>query len=236
VIEETVGCGVDLPPHHAYPRQLAPSPDDPQAEAAAEDEGAAQGGAPYRSHVSARGAAFRRRHRIHGSFALYGGRIDPGKGCEELIEYFATYVAEEGEASLVLMGHKLMPLPEEPFINFAGLLSEQERMQALEAATVVICPSPYESLSLLALEALATGTPILCNARSEVLVDHCLRSNGGLFYADRDEFAECLRLLVGDERLRASMGRSGRDYVRRNYRWDVVLGKFDRIIAGVRSV
>ena len=113
------------------------------------------------------------------------------------------------------MGLKLMPLPEEPFINFAGMLSEQERLQALEAATVVVCPSPYESLSLIALEALAVGTPILCNARSDVLVDHCLRSNGGLFYRDRDEFVECLKLLVADERLRAAMGRSGREYVRK---------------------
>ena len=186
--------------------------------------------------MSSRGASFRRRHRIHGPFALYGGRIDPGKGCEELIEYFSAYVNDGGEASLVLMGLKLMPLPEEPFINFAGMLSDQERLQALEAATIVVCPSPYESLSLIALEALAVGTPILCNARSDVLVDHCLRSNGGLFYRDRDEFVECMKLLVADERLRAAMGRSGREYVRRNYRWDVVLGKLDRMIARVRSV
>ena len=58
----------------------------------------------FQSHVSARGASFRRRHRIHGPFALYGGRIDPGKGCEELIEYFSTYVQDGGDASLVLMG------------------------------------------------------------------------------------------------------------------------------------
>ena len=90
---------------------------------------------------------------------LYGGRIDPGKGCEELIEYFSTYVQEGGDASLVLMGVKLMPLPEEPFIRFAGRLSDQERLQALEAATVVVVPSPYESLSLLALESFAVGTP-----------------------------------------------------------------------------
>ena len=64
----------------------------------------------------------------------------PGKGCEELIEYFSTYVEEGGEATLVLMGVKLMPLPEEPFIRFAGLLSEHERLQALEAATVVVVP------------------------------------------------------------------------------------------------
>ena len=193
-----MGCGVDLPPHHAYPR-AAGQPDQADQQNAepspGESDETAGGGDSGRfpSHVSSRGASFKRRHRIHGPFALYGGRIDPGKGCEELIEYFSTYVAAGGNASLVLMGLKLMPLPEEPFINFAGMLSEQERLQALEAATVVVCPSPYESLSLIALEALAVGTPILCNARSDVLVDHCLRSNGGLFYRDRDEFVECMK-------------------------------------------
>ena len=228
-----MGCGVDIPPHHAYPRSSS-QPDrtveaSQEAETAAltENEDTTEGGGRFPSHVSSRGASFRRRHRIHGPFALYGGRIDPGKGCEELIEYFSAYVGDGGEASLVLMGLKLMPLPEEPFINFAGMLSDQERLQALEAATIVVCPSPYESLSLIALESLAVGTPILCNARSDVLVDHCLRSNGGLFYRDRDEFVECMKLLVADERLRAAMGRSGREYVRRNYRWDVVLGKLD---------
>src|SRR5262249_20358166 len=126
-------------------------------------------------------------------------------------------------------------LPEEPFITFAGLLSERERMQALEAATVVIVPSPFESLSLLALEAFAVGTPILANARSEVLVEHCLNGNAGLFYVNRDEFIEALKLLVGDPRLRAAMGRNGREYVRKNYRWDVVLGKYERTLAKVRQ-
>ena len=50
------------------------------------------------------GAAFRRRHRLHGPFVLYGGRIDPGKGCEELLEYFSDYVKEGGDATLALMG------------------------------------------------------------------------------------------------------------------------------------
>ena len=134
------------------------------------------------------------------------------------------------------MGVKLMPLPEEPFIRFAGRLSDQERLQALEAATVVVVPSPYESLSLLALESFAVGTPILANARSEVLVDHCHRSNAGLFYADRDEFTECLKLLVADHRLRAAMGRNGRQYVRQNYRWDVILASDVRGAQQVRAM
>src|SRR5206468_10548398 len=157
---------------------------------------------------------------------VYGGRIDPGKGCEELMQYFSEYVKEGGEATLALMGVKLMSLPEEPYVRFAGLLSDRERLQALEAATVVVCPSPYESLPLLALESFSASTPLRANARSPVLVEHCVRSNAGLYYADRDEFVECLKLLVGEGHLRAAMGRNGREYIRRHYRWDVVLGKY----------
>ena len=238
LIEEVVGVGVDLPQQPPYPRLQTSVDEEP---ATAQDGGAdaaAEDGAPGRafpSHLMARGAMFRRRHRLHGSIVLYGGRIDPGKGCEELIHYYSEYAKEGGDATLVLMGVKLMALPEDPFIRFAGLLTDRERLQALEAATVVVCPSPYESLSLLALEALAVGTPVLANARSAVLVEHCVRSNGGLYYADRDEFVECLKLLIGDERLRAGLGRNGREYIRRNYRWDVVLGKYDRIFARVRN-
>ncbi len=161
--------------------------------------------------------------------ALYGGRIDPGKGCEELIEYFSSYVKEGGDASLVLMGVKLMPLPEEPFIRFAGRLSDQERLQALEAATVVVVPSPYESLSLLALESFAVGTPVLCNARSEVLVEHCRKSNAGLYYADRDEFVEVPE--AAGRRPTACAPPSAATAATtsaRNYRWDVILAKYEQ--------
>jgi glycosyltransferase involved in cell wall biosynthesis len=240
VIEETVGCGVDLPQHQRYPRPRgseAEDQTDPGAGGPAGAEGDDESGAApvHRTRLQERGAMFRRRHRLHGPFALYGGRIDKGKGCEELLEYFQTYVQEGGDASLVLMGVKLMPLPDDPLVNFAGMLSERERVQALEAATVVVVPSPYESLSLLALEAFAVGTPILANARSEVLVDHCRRSNAGLYYADRDEFTGCLKLLVADDRLRAEMGRNGRDYVRHHYRWDVIMTKYERMIGRIKG-
>jgi len=239
LLEDVVGVGIDIPPQQPYPRMPAGPEEDvvTSGEGDREQPSAAEEDVPsgFPSHLLTRGAVFRRRHRLYGPIVLFGGRIDPGKGCEELIEYFSSYVKEGGEATLALMGVKLMALPEEPFIRFAGLLSDRERVQALEAATVVVCPSPYESLSLVALEAMAVGTPVLANARSTVLVEHCINGNGGLYYADRDEFVECLTLLVGDARLRAALGRSGRDYVRRNYRWDVVLGKYDRIFAKVRN-
>lgn len=230
--EETVGCGVDLPQAQQYTEE--PTVAVPVVPVIEEDEENSNSPS-FRPHLAHRGAIFRRRHRLHGPIALYGGRIDPGKGCEELIEYFSEYVKGSGDASLVLMGVKLMPLPEEPFIRFAGRLSDNERMQALEAATVVIVPSPYESLSLLALEAFAMGTPVLANARSEVLVDHCHKSNAGLYYADRYEFTECLTALVADPRLRAAMGGNGREYIRNNYRWDVIIAKYERIFTSLRK-
>jgi len=222
IAEETVGCGVDLMQEQAQP-------DDPEPE----DEDEIHKRLP--AHLRARGAQFRRRHRLQGQFLLYGGRIDAGKGCEELIEYFTSYKEQGGDAQLALMGVKLMQLPEVPWVRFAGLLSERERLQALEAATIVVVPSPFESLSLLALEAMAVGTPILCNARAEVLVEHCVKGNAGLFYQDRDEFVECTKVLLADERLRDRMGRNGKEYVKRNYRWDVILSKYDKLIGSLRK-
>ena len=236
LLEEVIGVGVDLPPQQSDPRQPPVSDRAPMAGAAPDDspDEPASSDVESASHSLDRQAVFKRRHRLHGSILLYGGRIDPGKGCEELIQYFSRYVAEGGEGTLALMGVKLMSLPEEPFIRFAGLLADAERLQALEAATVVACPGPYESLSLLALEAMAAGTPILANARSAVLVEHCQKSNGGLYYADGDEFVECLGLLFSDAHLRLALGENGREYVRKNYRWDVVLGKYDRLFSKVR--
>ncbi len=224
--QEVAGCGVDLSPSR---EGAGPDPEPDTSDAPD------VGPEPLPAHLRQRGAFFRRRHRIDGKFALYGGRIDPGKGCEELFEYFSTYVDEGGDATLFLMGAKLMAIPEEPWVRFGGTLSDQERVQALEAATVVIVPSPYESLSLLALEAFAVGTPVLGNARSEVVVEHCKRSNAGLYYGDRDEFVESLKVLMADERLRRAMGRNGREYIRRHYRWDVIIAKYEKMFQAIRQ-
>jgi glycosyltransferase involved in cell wall biosynthesis len=234
LLEEVVGVGVDLPQQQPYPR-LPERPPEDEAKAAPNGGDEEPATREFPSHLTTRGAVFRRRHRLYGPIVLYGGRIDPGKGCEELLQYFSEYVREGGDATLALMGAKLMALPEDPAVRFAGLLSDSEKLQALEAATVVVCPSPYESLSLLALESLSVGTPVLVNARSPVLVEHARRGNGGLWYADRDEFVEALKLLVSDEALRRALGRNGREYVRRYFRWDVVLGKYERLFAKIRN-
>ena len=134
---------------------------------------------------------------------------------------------------LMLMGVKMMPLPDDPHVRFAGMLPDEERLHALEAATVVVVPSPHESLSLLALEAMAVGTPVLVNARSEVLVEHCRQSNAGLYYADRWEFTEVAE--AADARRAAARG-DGRERqaVREpHYRWSSILRKYERLFARI---
>jgi glycosyltransferase involved in cell wall biosynthesis len=178
--------------------------------------------------------SFRIRHDVKGPYAVYAGRIDEGKGCGEMISFYERYRRDfRGAAELLLIGKLAMTLPRVPGVRYLGFLSEAEKLAALAGARAVICSSPFESLSIVLLEALGLGSPGLVNARSEVLMDHCRRSNAGLSYADADEFAECLDLLVAEAPLRAALGENGRSYVGQNYRWDVVLDRYRALIDSV---
>jgi len=230
--EEIVGIGVDPPPQQAYPRHQQ----DPADTIADEEDVSADGnGSEEEAYLDGRGVPFRRRHRLYGMFALYGGRVDPDNGCEEMLEYFDSYAASDGDTALVLMGVKMMKVPEEPYIRLAGVLPDRERMTAYEAADVTLAPTPDDLLAQSLLESLAVGTPVLASARNEAAVEHCRRANAGLYYANRDEFVSALTLLTSNTRLRERLGANGRTYVRQHHRWEGVLGRFDRLISRVRT-
>jgi glycosyltransferase involved in cell wall biosynthesis len=182
------------------------------------------------------GAAFRARHGLEGPYALYAGRIDAGKGCVAMLAHHERYRrGRNGAAELVLMGRLAMPEPRQEGVRYLGFLSEEEKSTAMAGAAAVVCPSPYESLSIVLLEGLALGTPGLVNAGSAVLKEHCLRSNAGLFYEDADEYGEALDLLVRNGELRAALGASGRRYVGAEYRWSVVLDRWRGLLASVAA-
>src|SRR5262249_59425972 len=90
-------------------------------------------------------------------------------------------------------------------------------------------------LGMVALESFAVGTPVLGNARSAALVDHCRRSDAGLYYADRWEFVDALKLLLRDDALRMALGHNGKVYVHDHYRWSLVLGKYEQLFAKLRG-
>jgi len=171
--------------------------------------------------------SFRIRHDVKGPYAVYAGRIDEGKGCGEMIGFYERYRRDvRGACELLLIGTLAMELPRVPGLRYLGFLPEAEKMAALAGARAVVCSSPYESLSIVLLEGLGLGTPGLVNARSEVLKDHCRRSNAGLEYADAAEFEECLDLLATRPSLRAALGENGRTYVAANYGWRTVLDRY----------
>jgi glycosyltransferase involved in cell wall biosynthesis len=228
--EEVVGIGVDPPPQQGYPRHQQ----DPNDTITVDDElGADEELEP--EYLDGRGIPFKRRHRLYGRFALYGGRVESDNGCEEMLEYFDAFASSDDDASLVLMGLKLMKVPEEPYVRLAGVIPDRERMTAYEAADVTIAPASDDLLAQPLLESLAVGTPVLASARNAAAVDHCRRAGAGLYYANREEFVGALTLLTKNTSLREKLGANGRAYIRSHHRWEGVLGRFDRLISRARS-
>jgi glycosyltransferase involved in cell wall biosynthesis len=172
-------------------------------------------------------ARFRQKYGLAGPFAIYVGRIDENKGCRELFAFFQQYVAaSRSPLSLVLVGTAVLPVPDHPRIRHLGFLADADKFDAIAAADVLVMPSYYESLSMVALEAWGLGRPVLANGRCEVLRGQCLRSNAGLYYETAEEFVEALGALERGPRLRDALGRNGREYYRRHYTWPVIERKY----------
>lgn len=172
-------------------------------------------------------ARFRRQHKIHRPFAIYIGRIDENKGCKELFDYFQRYAATFPRGlDLVLIGSAIMRVPQHPRVHHLGFLPDTDKFDALAAADLLIMPSYFESLSMVALEAWALGRPVLANGRCDVLKGQCIRSAAGLYYESYEEFAETLYSLESNGPLNARLGRNGRDYFRQHYAWPVIERKY----------
>ena len=86
----------------------------------------------------------------------------------------------------------MLPIPKHPRIRHLGFLPDEDKFDALAAADLLIMPSQYESLSMVALEAWALGKPVLANGHCDVLRGQSIRSNAGLYYETFEEFAEAL--------------------------------------------
>jgi glycosyltransferase involved in cell wall biosynthesis len=172
-------------------------------------------------------ARFRQAFNIRRPFAIYVGRIDENKGCKELFDFFQRYAATFPRGlDLVLIGRAIMPVPDHPRIHHLGFLSDRDKFDAIAASDLLIMPSYFESLSMVALEAWALGRPVLANGRCDVLKGQCIRSGAGLYYERYEEFAETLYALESHGPLHARLGRNGRDYFSRHYAWPVIERKY----------
>jgi glycosyltransferase involved in cell wall biosynthesis len=179
-------------------------------------------------------ARFRAAHPEFGDDALlvYAGRIEKPKGAVDLARSFIRWSASANRpARLLYLGAGDAVLPSHPRITRLGWVSEQEKFDAFAAADVVVVPSRYESLSIVALEAWRLGKPVLVNAGCDVLRGQALRSGGGLWYEGYPELRESLRMLLADAELRARLGAAGRAFVDREYAWPVIEAKYQALAA-----
>ena len=165
------------------------------------------------------------------NYIVYIGRIDEGKRCHVLFDYFEEYKSRhESGLKLVLMGKEAIEIPNTDDIISLGFVSDEDKCNVLAGALALVLPSEFESLSMVVLEAMKLGVPVLINGACDVVRGHCLKSNAGLFYYDYYEFDAALTWLIEHPRERKLMGKNGMRYVKENYDWNVVVGKILKLV------
>ena len=177
-------------------------------------------------------ARARRAQVLPSRFALYLGRVDSAKGVDALIRAHADYRDAGGTLGLVLAGRAAPGLRIPGWVTTTGFISDQGRADLLAAAEVVVLPSPYESLSLVALEAWRAGRPTLGYARADVVAGQTARSGGGLLYTGPETYGRQLTRLAGAPAEREAMGASGQAFAS-EWTWDACVARWHQVLAVV---
>lgn len=210
---QVVGCGIDLPP-------VAEQPDVTEVE------------------------AFKARHGIERPYAVYVGRIEAFKGCADLLAQFSS--DKQGELALVLVGKAEMPIPSREdtggTIISLGYVSDRDKELAIAGSEFLVMPSPYESLSLVLLEAWHLGKPVLVNGACAVLKGQCQRSGGGLWFDSWQDFTPQLSKLRHQLSTQALLSsdlhpyppKKLRDFVAKNYSWEAIGDKYRKLLPKVK--
>lgn len=176
---------------------------------------------------------FRQKYNIQGDFMLYAGRKEPGKNTPQLLNYFQRYInRHDNGLKLVLIGPGKIYIPEkyQHSIIDLGYLPLQDKYDAYSAATIFCNPSINESFSIVIMESWLCEVPVIVNASCKVTLEHCIKSNAGLYYNDYEEFEACIDFYLENREVKDKMGKLGRKYVIENYSWDVIVDKYKKFL------
>lgn len=167
----------------------------------------------------------------NGPYIAYAGRIDESKGCGEMFQFFRQYKRQYGgRMKLALLGKAVMPIPEADDIVHLGFVSDDMKFAVMGSAQALVLFSQFESLSMVVLESMAMGRPVLVNGKCAVLKGHCVRSNAGLYFENYREFAGTLNYLLTHEWEYRVMSENGKRYVEENYQWDIIVDRIRGLI------
>jgi starch synthase len=139
--------------------------------------------------------------------------------------------AEVSELAAELLAHRA------GVIWISGMLAKREVIQLLSHATVFACPSLYEPLGIVNLEAMACGTAVVgsrVGGIPEVVAD----GETGLLVPPDDPaaLARALNALVADEPRAAQMGRLGRVRAESEFGWATVAAQTAALYAELTAV
>jgi D-inositol-3-phosphate glycosyltransferase len=183
----------------------------------------------------------------HERILLFVGRVEPLKGIDILLGAAAELAVEhdcivmvvggdntamQGEMSYLRTLAKRLGIADR--VRFLGAVDHQKLPLYYSAADVCVVPSFYESFGLVALEAMACGTPVVAS-RVGGLAGTVRDGETGYLIPWRcpEPFAERIELLLGNEELRRAFGRTAREAVER-FRWsnvaDQVIDLYRRLI------
>jgi D-inositol-3-phosphate glycosyltransferase len=184
---------------------------------------------------------------------LFVGRIDPVKGIDIWFQAMALVVQENpalrGHLCVCLIGGdldedepdeelaRLQALKNElgigDMVTFLGRRSQEALPYYYASADAVVMPSLYESFGMVALEAMACGTPVVA---SDVGGLPFIVRDGetGFLVPERDpqSLAECLSQLIRDPALRKRLGDRGIQ-VARDYAWPRIADRIEALYAAL---
>jgi glycosyltransferase involved in cell wall biosynthesis len=187
-------------------------------------------------NISYDGTRFKEKYQINDDFILYAGRRESGKNVSLLIDYFCRYKNKNlSQLKLILIGSGEVNIPSnyQSDIIDLGFVSCQDKYDAYAAATVLCQPSVNESFSIVIMESWLCETPVLVHADCAVTRDHCVKSNGGLFFRNYDEFEECINFYIDNPKIRTIMAENGKLYVNNNYSWDHIVHMYEHVLSRI---
>jgi len=158
---------------------------------------------------------------------LFVGRIEPLKGVDILLAAAAQLKAESDFQVFIVGGDgtandeikRLQWLTADlgitPRVSFLGSVDHDRLPLFYNAADLCVVPSYYESFGLVALEAMACGTPVVASRVGGLTTTVRDGETGYLIpWHYPQPFAERMALLLSDEELRQSFGRTAREAVK----------------------
>ncbi len=176
--------------------------------------------------------AFRQKYYITGKYIIYAGRVDYGKKCDEMFDFFQKFKETQpnNDIQLVVIGKDMMGIPQHKDIHYLGFVPEEDKYAGIAGAEYLWLPSQFESLSIALLEAMALGIPGIVNGNCEVLKGHCKKSGAGVYYQNYDEFEAAFSNIFENMVEYGRMSEDAKHYVEKNYKWNVVEQKLQRIV------